>query len=234
MTGLLVSVRDATEALAALNGGADVIDIKEPRNGSLGPAAVSTWGEVTVAVSDAKPISVALGELLDEATRDLAREAHGMSFAKIGLSGCGNESAWHERWRNAISCLPTGVACAAVIYADHLNANSPHPAAILSQAIEFECEAILFDTYSKARGHLFDHLDERALGSLCSEAKQAGMKVVLAGSLRDDLILRGLELEPDYIAVRGAACRGDRRNAIDQSRVQALADVIHNCSSASC
>ena len=36
--GLLVSVRSAAEALSALAGGADVIDVKEPNRGSLGAA----------------------------------------------------------------------------------------------------------------------------------------------------------------------------------------------------
>ena len=35
---LLVSVRNASEARAAINGGADVIDIKEPDHGPLGMA----------------------------------------------------------------------------------------------------------------------------------------------------------------------------------------------------
>ena len=38
MTKLLVSVRCAEEATAALAGGADIIDVKEPRRGSLGRA----------------------------------------------------------------------------------------------------------------------------------------------------------------------------------------------------
>ena len=36
--GLLVSVRSADEAIAALAGGADVIDVKEPNRGALGAA----------------------------------------------------------------------------------------------------------------------------------------------------------------------------------------------------
>ena len=36
MTKLLVSVRDAAEAIDALAGGADLIDVKEPLAGSLG------------------------------------------------------------------------------------------------------------------------------------------------------------------------------------------------------
>ncbi|MBI2480660.1 MAG: hypothetical protein HYV60_19155, partial [Planctomycetia bacterium] len=207
MTGLLVSVRDAVEAEAALRGGADIIDIKEPRAGALGPSDVGTWGQVRDVVAAVKPVSVALGELQDDSVCDLARQAVGMQFAKIGLSGCQGESNWNARWKRTMSCLPSGVASAAVIYADHVVAGSPLPAVILRQAIEFGCAAILFDTYSKAHGHLFDHLGEKELRRLGREAKQVGMKVVLAGSLRGDLIFRGLELEPDYIAVRGAVCR---------------------------
>ena len=36
---LLVSVADAAEARAALAGGADIIDAKEPRHGALGAVA---------------------------------------------------------------------------------------------------------------------------------------------------------------------------------------------------
>ena len=45
MTGLLVSVRDADEAEAALRGGAALIDVKEPRHGSLGRASAEQWRE---------------------------------------------------------------------------------------------------------------------------------------------------------------------------------------------
>ena len=39
MTGLLVSVRSASEARVALAAGVDVIDVKEPNRGSLGAAS---------------------------------------------------------------------------------------------------------------------------------------------------------------------------------------------------
>ena len=71
---LLVSVRNAEEALMAVRGGADIIDVKEPSNGSLGRASV----ENLLAIADvlklqqqhadrvrieAVPLSVALGEV---------------------------------------------------------------------------------------------------------------------------------------------------------------------------
>jgi hypothetical protein len=75
MTRLLVSVRNAWEAGEALAGGADLIDVKEPRRGSLGAASPATWLDVRQALSRAAlkeepqtgsvPLSAALGELLE-------------------------------------------------------------------------------------------------------------------------------------------------------------------------
>lgn len=234
MTGLLVSVRDVTEARAALNAGADLIDIKEPRAGSLGPADVATWRAIAKVVGAAKPLSVALGELQDDEVCDLARQAAGMRFAKIGLAGCRDQQDWTARWRQTIDCMPAGVASVAVIYADYPAARAPLPGAVLAHAIQFGCAAILFDTYAKSRGHLFDHLDERELQPLLRDAKQAGLKIVLGGSLRAELVSRALTLEPDYVAVRGAVCRGDRCGVVDQSLIESLAGIIHADSPASC
>ena len=60
---LLVSVRDAAEAAAALAGGAALIDVKEPARGSLGRADAATIAAVVAAVGGRVPVSVALGEL---------------------------------------------------------------------------------------------------------------------------------------------------------------------------
>ena len=49
-TKLLVSVRSAAEALTALEGGAALIDVKEPAHGSLGRADLQVIGEVVRAV----------------------------------------------------------------------------------------------------------------------------------------------------------------------------------------
>ena len=179
MSGLLVSVRDSIEAQAALHGGADLIDIKEPRAGALGAADVDTWRKIADVVGTERPLSVALGELRDGFVGDLARQAAGMRFAKIGLAGCRDASNWSHQWHTAIACLPDDVASVAVIYADYPTARSPIPAVILQQAIQFGCAAILFDTYSKLDGHLFDHLAEHTLRPILRDAKQAGLKIVL-------------------------------------------------------
>ena len=65
MTQLLVSVRSAEEAEAALHGGAALIDVKEPRRGALGRASDGILADVVRTVAGRRPVSAALGELLN-------------------------------------------------------------------------------------------------------------------------------------------------------------------------
>src|SRR5260370_41937993 len=91
MAGLLVSVRDAMEVGPALEGGADLIDVKEPNHGSLGCASAPVREEVVDVVAGRVPVSAALGELIDEDGIDVPRFA----YAKYGLAGClGRPDDW--------------------------------------------------------------------------------------------------------------------------------------------
>ncbi len=98
---LLVSVRSAVEAEAALAGGASIIDVKEPSRGSLGRADYSIWRQVRDALPPHASLSVALGELnewFDSEARELPRNAwSGIDFRKLGLADAG--LAWSDRWR---------------------------------------------------------------------------------------------------------------------------------------
>src|SRR6185295_18653474 len=90
--GLLVSVRNAAEALTALAGGADVIDVKEPTRGSLGPAGADAIASVVRAVDARSLVSAAYGELIDVIDSSNGHEKMqlptGVSLFKIGLAGC--------------------------------------------------------------------------------------------------------------------------------------------------
>ncbi len=59
---LLVSVRTEHEVAAALAGGADIIDAKEPARGSLGPVSPEVLQAIAARVPESMPLSVALGD----------------------------------------------------------------------------------------------------------------------------------------------------------------------------
>jgi len=81
---LLVSVRSADEARAALAGGADLIDVKEPSRGPLGAADSEVIGDVLRAVDGRVPVSAALGEFVAWRDRPVPR---GLHYAKWGMAG---------------------------------------------------------------------------------------------------------------------------------------------------
>ena len=231
MTGLLISVRSAAEAEVALAGGADLIDVKEPRRGSLGAAEPGVWQEVLRTVAGRAPTSVALGELLgDELLGDWRPErlqhAAGACYAKVGLAGCAARNDWQAHWREAMAQLPTGVRPVAAAYVDCAAARSPPVDDVLALAAEARSPYLLLDTFDKSAGNLFARAPLSVLAALGQRAARNGVQLVLAGSLDNGAIRRLAPLVPAYFAVRGAACSGARTQAIELARVKRLAEVV--------
>lgn len=227
---LLVSVRSAAEAQVALAGGAELIDVKEPGRGSLGAAEPGTWRGVAEVVGQAVPLSTALGELADfrvtvresDQADEVPRSLVGYRFAKLGLAGMAADVDWQGSWRRALAVLPPEIVRVAVVYADWQRAEAPGPEAVISVGAELGCGAVLFDTHDKRGGSLFDHLSEDALRGFMERARGLGWLTVLAGSLNEAQLARVVALAPDWVAVRGAVCGGDRRGALCGARVGAF------------
>jgi len=228
MTKLLVSVRNAEEAATALAGGADVVDVKEPRRGALGPADPAVWREIQAVVADRAVTSAALGELLHDRVEELACQAEGFAFAKIGLAGCAGLDRWKQMWERAIQTLPSGVLPVPVAYADQRLARSPELCDALELATTSPARLLLIDTYVKAKDGLIDHLDLETLRDFIHVAAERSVQVALAGSLKLADIEALLPLAPAYIGVRGTACHGGRDGVIDLARVKSLASRIQS------
>jgi uncharacterized protein (UPF0264 family) len=233
--GLLVSVRNADEAITALAGGADVIDVKEPRRGPLGAADADTISSIVRAVNGLAPVTAALGELVEliGAQNGDCRPAlaDGVSLFKIGLARCAPLGDWRTRWHYAIDTIASS-SCneeprpVAVAYADWRAAQSPPPRDVLSAAVELQCPALLIDTWNKSAGSLFDHWPSEDLRDFLAAAREQNLAVVLAGSLIGDGITAAAGLAPDLIAVRTAACDAGREGTVACERVQDLKRAI--------
>ncbi len=234
MTGLLVSVRDADEARDAVEAGAELIDIKEPHAGPLGAAAPVTIAEIIRVVAGRRPLSVALGELADQKSTFGDRLPPGIRFAKLGLAhSVGRASQpdhppftihhshpWHNRWHQAIEQFPSGTSSVAVIYADFETAAAPPPDEVIAHGSQLGCRAMLIDTFDKHGPGLLGTLSITEIKRLVTAARAANMLVVLGGQITADHLPDLLPLAPDYIAVRGAVCRGDRAGRLDPDRVR--------------
>jgi uncharacterized protein (UPF0264 family) len=228
---LLVSVRSAAEAEAAVAGGASVIDVKEPDRGPLGCALPQVWQEVRAVVPRALPVSVALGEIGEwtaGSRQPPEPEAFGgVAYRKLGLASAGLR--WAQEWADLRTRFGPGPLWIAVVYADWEEAGAPHPDAVLETALAAaDCAGILIDTWNKSQpSPLADNATWRAWFS--AARRQRPILIALAGGLDWESIVRLAPLGPDLFAVRGAACAaGDRQGQIDRSRVARLVDAIND------
>jgi uncharacterized protein (UPF0264 family) len=227
MAELLVSVRSVQEATAALAGGASLIDIKDPVRGSLGRAQDATIAAVVRLIGGRRPVSAAMGELVDY---EPCFPGPGMTYLKWGLSGCRRRTRWPEDLTAAMApAYAANASChtVAVAYADWRRADSPVPDEICSFACTHACGAFLIDTWHKDGTTLLDWLSLAEINRLCQRCRGADIRVALAGSLGAAQIALLRASEPDWFAVRGAVCRGGQREkTIDPDAVRRLANLL--------
>ncbi len=212
---LLVSVRTAEEACAALAGGADIIDVKEPAAGALGMASLETLTAIRAVVPDSIALSLALGEVV-EREQHLPANFPRSDFAKLGLAGLGSSGLFPQRWVNIRQQVDTGDESPrqwiAVVYADHQGCHAPAPESVLQAACATHCAGLLFDTSDKQSGNLWSHLSDDQLQPLIVTAQAQGLLVALAGRLGLADIPAAAALGADIFAVRSAACVDGTRN----------------------
>lgn len=223
MIRLLVSIRTAEEAEAALAGGADIIDVKEPTAGALGRANTAVWQQVLAVVEERLPVSVALGELA-EVTR-LGHLPEGLSWAKVGLAGEGRCRDWPDRLRAlAERVQPTPVV--PVAYADWQRAKAPPVEAVLEWVLSHRGRAVLIDTWQKDDRRLLDWLPLERLADV-RRLIPATVLLALAGRLRLRDVRQLVSILPDIIALRGLVCTGSQRlGQVNRRRVAAVSRLL--------
>jgi uncharacterized protein (UPF0264 family) len=243
--GLLVSVRDAGEAVAAL-AGASIVDVKEPSRGPLGRPDASVAADVLRVVDGRAFVTLACGELADsprgisEYVADvLARLPEGVPgpvAVKAGPSGLGLE-AWRDCFRALVDKLPRGVEAVAVAYADTRDGACLTPDEVLESAASSGARAVLVDTFDKAGPGLFeqeevDQSDATVLGRWVQHAGAHGLALALAGKLTQADVVVAMNLGADVVGVRSAACDGGRLGRVDAARVRTLGRLVLECRTA--
>lgn len=234
---LLVSVRTPQEAVDALNGGAGILDIKEPSHGPLGMAGLLEMYQICVAARSASPvaISAALGEVLDWQCAPMPSLPPHLQYAKLGLAGLARERHWRELWRQVRTEFDVlrgkELDWVAVAYADAERAGSPSVREVLTAAIKEGCKALLIDTFDKTSGRLVDLVPASELRAIVSDAHAHQLAVAFAGRVVAGDLPQLLPCQPDVIAVRGAACEsGNREAAITTAAVANLVGEIERLS----
>jgi (5-formylfuran-3-yl)methyl phosphate synthase len=226
---LLVSVVDAAEASAVAAAGADIVDVKNPAEGSLGAPAPAVIAEVRAAVPAELPVSAAIGDMPNlpgtAALAALGAAQSGAMFVKVGLWGVATEPDAVALLRAVRVAVPDTVVVVAAAYADAARVPGAPLAPVLLPRVARAAgvEACLLDTAVKDGRGLLNWLSPATLTALVADAHAAGLQIALAGALRAEDLPAIRDTGADIAGVRSAACHDGRREGdLDAERVRAL------------
>lgn len=212
---LLVSPIDRVEARAAVKGGADIIDAKNPLEGSLGAAFPWVVKEIKAVVPSNVELSAALGDLdFKPGTASLAACALadiGVDYIKAGFRMANESQAFEMAEKISRAVSGSGVKLVLAGYADYRYIDSVPPFTLLEVAEKTGASVVMIDTARKNGKNLLEHMSLSKLIEFVHTAHKLGLKVALAGSLGLNEIREVRKIGADIVGVRGAVCAGGDR-----------------------
>ena len=215
---VLASVVSLHEARIVSDLGVDILDVKNPAEGSLGAQPQGVIQEIAgYANSTGAEVSVALGDMaFQPGTAALAAfgAAHfPVQFIKLGLHGTRTVSeavAVLEAVRTAVQKISPSISLVAAGYGDFRRFGGLAPEELV-RAAERCCDVVMLDTAIKDGTTLLEAMQFAEIESFIRQARQSGLQTALAGSLRREQLPFIDTLGPDIIGVRGALCAGHQR-----------------------
>ncbi len=232
---LLISPINPQEAISAANGGADIIDVKNPREGSLGANFPWVIRSVKEAIGSLKPVSATIGDFnYKPGTASLAAlgaAVAGSEYIKVGLYDIQTEEQALDMLSNITRSVkdydPTKKVVASG-YSDYSRVNSISPFLLPEIASRCGVDVVMVDTALKDGKSTFDFMSEEELKKFANMAQISGLECAIAGTLKfNDLPMIG-RIAPDIIGVRGMVCGGDRNSCIQEELVKQLRQKMYD------
>ena len=216
---LMVSVQNLPEALEALRGGADIVDIKNLQEALVGSAHPMVAKEVRAIAPPEKHVSITLGVVPNQAGTVAmacyaAAQLHATSV-KVGFMKTDYALAVVvlRECKRALEGSETKLIGS--LFADNPLYGGLDARQTVAMCKEGRCDGFLVDTLTKDGRNLFDFIPERELRGMVMEGKEAGMSTALSGHLRLQDLDALARCNPDIVGVRGAVCqKGDRVTAV--------------------
>ena len=226
---LLVSVATPADAAAAVAGGADIIDAKNPAAGPLGAVTMDVLRQIGAAASAQRLVTAALGDAVEEGATERAAcafAAAGAQLVKVGFAGIADASRALVLLRAAVRGAQTGgggrCGVVAVGYAEGPLIGTLGRDQIIDAAATAGAVGVLLDTALKSGPGLRSLIPAEVVSSWVASAHRHGLTAALAGRLRMEDLRFVRDAGADVAGVRGAACEGGRTGFVDIERVRAL------------
>lgn len=225
---VLISPISLEEARIVIEGGCDILDLKNVKEGSLGAqppwmlkSIVETLGGKGVL------LSATLGDLpYKPGTAGLAAFGCancGVDYVKAGLHGATTREQATEMMTSVVKSVrmvSESIIAVASGYADWKRFGGVSHLDLVHAAHESGSDVAMLDTFIKDGKTLFDSLTENDLKEFTELAHSFGMLVALAGSVKREHLAPLARVGCDIVGVRGAVCsKGDRRTGITRDAV---------------
>jgi uncharacterized protein (UPF0264 family) len=216
MTQLLISVKNAAEALLALDAGADIIDLKDPNIGALGALNLAETKQIVLAINGGVQLSATVGE--NHASLEVLIEAietradMGVDMIKIVASAHFYADDFVQKMQ---VLTKSGVKIVAVFFADEVIDYD-----LLEKIKQAGFCGVMLDTKTKQQ-NLLQMQTKDDLQKFTQSCHQHQLKFGLAGSLRPQHIVFLVEFNPTYIGFRGGVC-DDLMRKSDLNRAKAI------------
>lgn len=225
MSGFLASVATLDEMEVARQGGADIVDLKDPSRGALGawdtPAlqkAVTLWWSWP----DPKPrLSATIGDhpMEPETIRAAVERvvSKGVPMVKLGLFPDGDALGAID----ALRPLAERAELIAVYFADRAPDFE-----LLPELAAAGFAGAMLDTADKGSGPLRRALPDAEIAEFVRRASALGLMTGLAGSLKLGDVAPLAAMAPDYLGFRGALCQGARTGRMDPAAVARVRSAL--------
>ncbi len=238
---MLVSVADRSEALESVKGGAHIIDVKNPKEGSLGANFPRVIREIKDIIPDNIELSATIGDMPNlpgtAALAALGAAVSGVKYVKIGLFGVKTIEDSTKMLTEVVRATKEYDKRLKIIasgYADYKTVGCINPLKLPEIANKADADGVLIDVKIKnGKSNLFNFFKNNELRNFITKAHSYNLMVALAGSLKKHDIRLVYNLGSDIIGFRGALCTNiDRLNGkLEMEKVIEFEKEIRNFNS---
>ena len=238
---LLVSVRSLQESLLAAKNNVDFIDIKEPKNGPLGAAPISTIAEIANHFT-LKNIDVSISSAIDNNHRKVNDRVINLrtylrtniDFLKIGIDGDQDslDSFLKIYYSNSVLSLLSSekrkfTRCLIPVFLLDKPIEIKLFRIILESKLADYFYGLMIDTKNKSHGTILDlvsYEDLKVIKKLClKKNKYFGM----AGSLDHSCISAIKDTKPNWVGFRGGLCVNGRGSTLCVEKIKEVRGALN-------
>jgi len=229
----MVSVTNPDEAVEAVKGGADIIDVKNPAEGALG-ANLPWITRRIIQCAGGCEVSATIGDMPNlPGTASLAALAAALlkvDYVKIGMLGPRNVEEAKILTGTVVRTMNEFKLGAKVViagFADYEKQGCVDPMLLPKVAREADAWGVLIDIREKSGRNLFDYYALDEIKKYVQESHKLGLKTALAGSLGKEDMQRIILTGADIMGARRKVCKiQNNEPTIDTNKVREMVNIM--------